>query len=162
MGSLKKFFSVDDVDVNVKDGRIDQVEVLAALNKCSIEEARAAYERYVSAPKVGSDQVEEMLKTFARFDKDGSGFIEANEMGSLKKFFSVDDVDVNVKDGRIDQIELLAALNRCSIEDAHEAFERYHYKQSRKLGREQVEEMLKTFARFDKDGSGFIEANEMG
>ena len=45
-----------------------------------------------------------MLRTFARFDKDGSGFIEANEMGSLKKFFTIDEVDVNVKDGKIDLI----------------------------------------------------------
>ena len=113
-----------------------------------------------------------MLKTFARFDKDGSGFIEANEMGSLKKFFSVDEVDVNVKDGRIDQIELLAALNKCSISEAQAAFDRFHYKRSRQsiteakadvskisclevpatLGAEKVEDMLRIFARLDREG----------
>ena len=65
------------------------------------------------------------MRTFARFDKDGSGFIEANEMASLKKFFTIEEVDVNVQDGKIDKIELLAALNNCSIEEARAAYERY-------------------------------------
>jgi hypothetical protein len=98
------------------------------MNRCSVAQAQQAFERYhyQQSRKLGSEQVEEMLRTFARFDKDGSGFIEANEMASLKKMFSIEEVDVNVKDGKIDQVELLAALNKCSLFEARLALDHYN------------------------------------
>ena len=74
-------------------------------------------------------KVEEMLKMFAQFDKDNSGFIEASEMAALKNIFTIDEVDLNVADGKIDQIELLAALNKCSIEESRATLELYRQSQ---------------------------------
>jgi len=123
MDGLKKLFSMADLDIGVKDGKIDRAELFAGLFECSIEAASVAVDRWKLGQQLDATIVSD-LKSFSQFDKNSNGFIEATELDGLKKLFTVDEIDVGVKDGKISRAEFIAALRNCYPKDAQAAIDR--------------------------------------
>ena len=109
MDGLKKLFSLNEVDVVTVDGKIDRVEFMAAIMKCSPAAADAAVKKWTFMKRLRANLDDAMAK-FAKFDTDSSGFIEANELNGLKKLFDINEIDVGVRDGKIGRAEFFAAL----------------------------------------------------
>ena len=59
---------------------------------------------------------------------DGSGFIDATELAGLKKLYTLDELDVGIKDGQIGQVEFIAALHSCFPVEAQAAIDRHKQK----------------------------------
>ena len=80
MDGLKKLFSLGEVDVVTVDGKIDRVEFMAAIMKCSPAAAEAAVKQWTFMQRLRANLDDAMAK-FSKFDTDSSGFIEAKELG---------------------------------------------------------------------------------
>ena len=109
MDGLKKLFRMSEVDVIEVDGKIDRVEFFSALMKCSPAAAQAAVQKWTFRQTL-SQNLDEAMQKFATFDKDDNGWIEADELNGLKKLFTIDEIDVGIKDGKIGRAEFFAAL----------------------------------------------------
>lgn len=100
------------------------------------------------------DQIKEIKEAFALFDRDGDGHITPNEIGIVMRSLGqnpteadlhdlMEEVDTD-KSGNLDFSEFLAMMKR-------------KYKQM-----EDTQESVKeAFKMFDKDGDGFITADEL-
>ena len=79
------------------------------------------------------DCIEAELQKFKQFDKDGSGFIDANELDGLKRLFTLQELDVGVKDGKVSLAEFIAAKHQCYPRDAQAAIDRFEKKRLQKV-----------------------------
>ena len=129
---LPQLFPMHEIDVHVKDGKIDRIEFFAALLRCSIPAAKVAVNKWMATKKL-DDGIEADLKTFRQFDKDGSGFIEANELDGLKRLFTLEELDVGIKDGKVSMAEFMAAKYKCYPRDAQAAIDRFEKRSLQKV-----------------------------
>lgn len=161
LDGLKKLFSLEELDVGVVDGKVSRAEFVAAVHKVPYSLAKSLVDAHLDKQALAMrllSEVDDAMKKFNTFDKDGNGFIEAHEMDGLKKLFQMSEVDVIEVDGKIDRVEFFSALMKCSPAAAQAAVQKWTFRQ--KLS-DNLDAAMQKFAAFDKDDSGWIEANEL-
>jgi len=118
------------------------------------------------------DEVKAILKVFKDFDKNNSGFIEAEELVPLCDVLGIEstigEADKLVKDGKIDPKEFFIWWVGCSEEEAASAFVRHDAvfatlasKPFKEWSQDDVKAVMKVFQDFDKNKSGNLDAEEL-
>lgn len=172
---------IQEADTLAKDGKIDSKEFFVWYTGCSSAEAAdtftlhsSIFSSFAQKPfhQYSGDEVKAVLKIMKDFDKDNSGYINARELKSLCEVLGVQakiqEVDTLVKDRKIDPKEFFVWYTGCSPDEAAVAFvqnestflslakKRFH-----EYTEDDVKSVLNVMKRFDKDGSGKIDASEL-
>ena len=98
--AIKKEFGLESGDLILTDGKMTRENFFAQLFDVSPKAASAAIARYTIKRDIGG-KLSNVIKQFKHFDADGNGSIEEKELDGLKRMFSLQELDVGVKDGRI-------------------------------------------------------------
>ena len=99
------------------------------------------------------EQIAEFKTAFLLFDKDGDGTISVRELGCIKRAYGHDHTEAELKD-------MIAEFDTDG--DGTIDFEEFLIMMERKMAETESEQDIgATFKVFDKDGNGFISADEL-
>ena len=99
------------------------------------------------------EQIAEFKTAFALFDKDGDGTISTKELGCIKRAYGHDHTEAELED-------MIAEFDTGG--DGTIDFEEFLIMMERKMAETESEQDIgETFKVFDKDGNGFISADEL-
>ena len=99
------------------------------------------------------EQIAEFKTAFALFDKDGNGTISTKELGCIKRAYGHDHTEAELED-------MIAEFDTGG--DGTIDFEEFLIMMERKMAETESEQDIgETFKVFDKDGNGFISADEL-
>ncbi|EAN33001.1 EF hand family protein [Theileria parva strain Muguga] len=105
------------------------------------------------ADQLSEEQIAEFKEAFALFDKDGDGSITSKELGTIMRSLGQNPTEAELQD----MINEIDANSNGSID-----FPEFLTLMARKMKEcDTEEELIQAFKVFDRDGNGFISAQEL-